>query len=281
MRFLQRKRKVDAEAVEMVEEELKRKIWSSMTDLGQRVNQRLGRKDLTVANIEAALEQIPCMVIRQELIPKWEEGVWHPKEQTILEEVLEALEGEEQASRERAVELLRGVGIKSKPFEIDEVIQKSQWEAVEELLEVDRPGCSLSLKTQQMVFARNLYYWSVPLSRIGRWLGRGKSTIYGRVIGLALALWSVVGGWVENPVKGSRVYVDEVGLKIRKKWHYWYLALDDQTGLPLLGHLLGSRSEWACRWFMVKLKAMGLSKDDSYRWASWIYRGHSQSVLLV
>jgi transposase-like protein len=258
LRYLLRKRKVDAGVVEVVAAELRKKLWSPLTELCQAVNARMGRADLTPANIEAALEQIPCTVIRDELRGKWEEGLFHPKEETLLEQVLSALEGEDSEPRERALELLRGVGIKPESEEVDKVVQKTQWEAVEELLEVDRPVWSLSEKTKQMVFAMNLYYWNVPLSRIGRWLGRGKSTTYGWVIGLAVALGSIIGPWMIEKVKGTHLYIDEKWLKIKRKWQYWYMALDEETGLPVFGHLLGSRSKWACRWFMGKLKRLGL-----------------------
>jgi transposase-like protein len=256
--YLVRKRKVDQEVVEAVEGELRKKIWSPLTELSQRVNQHLGRKNLTPANMEAALEQIPCTVLRDELIRNWEEGLWHPKEEVILEEVLTILEQGEETSKEQAVEVLRGVGVKPKLELVQEGVQQNQWEAALELLEVDRPVESLEDQTRQMVFAINLYYWNVPLSRIGRWMGRGKSTIYGWVIGLAVALWDLVEGWVIRKVKGQKVYVDELWLKIRKKWHYWYVAIEEGTGLPIKGHLLKSRGKWGCRWFMLKLKRLGV-----------------------
>jgi len=52
-------------------------------------------------------------------------------------------------------------------------------------------------------------------------------------------------------VKGSVVYIDEKWLKIRGKWHYWFVALDFRTGLPLVGELLDTK------WIGQKLLDMG------------------------
>ena len=101
-----------------------------------------------------------------------------------------------------------------------------------------------------MVFAMNLYFWNVPLSRLGMWLGKDKSTMYGWVIGLAVALFPVIYSWMLGRVKGTYLDLDEKWLKIRKRWHYWYVGLDDETGLPLLTHLLPTRTTWACCWFL-------------------------------
>ncbi|MCI0528984.1 MAG: DDE-type integrase/transposase/recombinase [Nitrospira sp.] len=261
IKYLLRKKKVDSEVVQAVEVEVKRYPWRRSKELLEGVNKRLGREDLTVCNVEAALDQIPCRVIRAEVIRKWEEGRFHPKEEQILEEVLKALEAGDGVERQRGVELLKGVGVEMKHEEVEEVVNKEPREAVEELLEVDKPVESLTEKTRQMVWAMDLYYWNVPLSRIGMWLGRSKSTVYGWVIGLAVVLWGVVGEWVRQKVEGKHLQVDEKWLRIKKRWHYWFVGLDEDTGIPILEELLRSRTKWACRWFMGKLKRLG--KDPS------------------
>lgn len=256
--FLLRKRKVDSTVVDAVSEQLQLNIPSSLAQLCAVTNERLGRSDLTVANIRTALEQIPCTVIRNEIVSKWEEGSFHPREEVILEETLAALEGEENSGqRGRVQEVLSKVGIKPGDDHQDEVVQQGQWEALSDLLKPDLPVSDISERIRQMVFALNLYYWNVPLSRIGLWLGVSKSTVYGWVIGLTQALWAVISVWLVSRVKASHIYIDEKWLKIQGKWHYWFVALDQATGLPILGHLLPTRTKWACRWFLIKLKRMG------------------------
>jgi hypothetical protein len=68
--FVLRKRKVDARVVEGVLHEILKTPLAGPTALVSRVQRRLGRMDLTAANIECALEQISCVpvlrVLRQQ-----------------------------------------------------------------------------------------------------------------------------------------------------------------------------------------------------------------------
>lgn len=50
--------------------------------------------------------------------------------------------------------------------------------------------------------------------------------------------------------------MDEKWLKIRGRWHYWFVVLDVATELPVLAALLPSRSQWACRWLGRQLRLL-------------------------
>jgi hypothetical protein len=65
--FVLRKRKVEAAVVEGVLQELLQTPLAGPTELVPRVTGRLGRGDLTVANIEGALEQIACVPVLRTL----------------------------------------------------------------------------------------------------------------------------------------------------------------------------------------------------------------------
>jgi transposase-like protein len=71
-------------------------------------------------------------------------------------------------------------------------------------------------------------------------------------------LWPVIRGWVWSHVNGSRQYLDEKWIKIRKTWHYLFVSIDDDSGLPVFHDLLPTRTKWACRLFLLKLKRLGL-----------------------
>jgi len=101
-----------------------------------------------------------------------------------------------------------------------------------------------------------LFYWNVPLSVLGRWCGVHKTTILRWVLGLALALWPLIAHWIRARVKAQMVYVDEKWLKIRGRWHYWFVVLDVVTELPVLAALLPSRSQWTCRWLGRQLRLL-------------------------
>lgn len=142
--------------------------------------------------------------------------------------------------------------------EDEEIIQKIQADSVQKLLIPNFPLSEIPKPVVQMVTAMAMYASNVSLSRIGCWFGgKAKSTIYNWVIGLALALWPVIRGWVWFYVKGTRMYIDEKWLKIRKRWHYLFAAVDQQSGLPVFTDLLPTRSKWACRLFLLKLKRLG------------------------
>jgi transposase-like protein len=109
-----------------------------------------------------------------------------------------------------------------------------------------------------MAKAMAMYWAGASFSQIGRWFGgKAKSTMYSWIIGLALALWPVIRGWVWAHVKGARLSIDEKWVKIRKTWHYLFVSVDQDTGLPLLHDLLPTRTKWACRLFLLKLKRLG------------------------
>ena len=257
-RFLLRKRKVDQGVVTAVEQELRGQLQLSVKELAQRVNQRLERSDLTESNIRVALDQIPATLLHHELVYQWQAGVFHPKEEVILEEVMASLKAEQAPPNREVLEKLATLGVTEADEEEEAaLVQRSQSEAVAELLNPELSVDQISPGIQKMVFAMNLYYWNVPLSRIGLWMGQGKSTIYGWVIGLAVALWTLLATPLSKQLKASYLYVDEKWLKIGGKWHYWFVALDGQTGLPLLAHLLPTRSQWACRWIFLKVKVLG------------------------
>ncbi len=328
--YLRHKRKVDPLVVDAVTEELRKNVLSKSGELRARVNQRLQRTDLTSENIRAALEQIPCTVMRQVVLREIEQGAFHPKEAHVLAEVFAALEsdhertqggdgrpfsrveppitikdrepeptpektqdeardngpdhraaenaatlseaGEERrsgnseaegpANAEKLIrygELVAAAGIEAIREESDEaVIQKVQADSVQQLLTPDVSMSDIPEPIVQMVKGMTLYYSNSSLSRIGQWFGgKSKSTIYNWVIGLAVALWPVMRGWVWHHVKGTRIYIDEKWLKIRKKWRYWFVAVDQTTGLPVFHDLVPTRSKWGCRLFLLKLKRLG------------------------
>src|SRR5215831_6165539 len=87
--FILRKRKVDATVVEAVLTELLQTPLAGPTELVSRVNARLGRTDLTAANMEGALEQISCVPVQRTLRRQLTTGQVHYQEAWLLTELLE------------------------------------------------------------------------------------------------------------------------------------------------------------------------------------------------
>ena len=88
--YLTRKRKVDCVVVEALRQELMVDPLAKLVELRERVNARLGRKDLTEANIKVALEQIPYDQIRNAILNQLVSGKAHYQESYLLCEMMES-----------------------------------------------------------------------------------------------------------------------------------------------------------------------------------------------
>jgi transposase-like protein len=255
--YLQRRRKVDQRVVEAVAEAVRKRPLAAATQLCQAVAAHLDRSDLTPANIRTALEEVSCTVIRPVLQHQWEAGTFHPKEEVVLQEALAALLSSRPSARVRVTSDLRELGLEPAEAVESQGLQRQQSAAIAVLLNPRATVDQVSAKIRLMVVALTLYFWNVPLSRLALWFGVSKGTIYQWVIGLAVAVFPVIQAWIVERVTATRVAVDEKWLKIRKQWHYWFVSLDEATGLPVCMSLLPTRTTWACCWVLVSLKRLG------------------------
>jgi len=239
--FVLRQRKVDATVAEAVSKELMKTPLVGATELAQRVNEQMGRSDLTAANMRAALEHISYAQVRPVLHQQVAAGKVHYQETYLLEEMMESLST--QAGQE--------AGLGTPPS--DQGMWISDPTAIKALLTPDLPLGQISGSLAWITLLMTLFYWNVPLSVLGRWVGVHKTTILRWIVGLALALWPTIYGWILKAVKAKIVYIDEKWIKIRGRWRYWYVVLDVETELPVLAALLPSRTKWACRWIGCQL----------------------------
>lgn len=238
--FVLRQRKVDETVVAAVTEQLRQRPLSRPTELAQQVNAQLRRKDLSEANLRAALGQIPCTVVLETLRRQLAAGKVHYKEAALWEEFMAqgaALAGPAAAGLAAA----------------DQGMVLSDPTALRKLVTPDVPLAALPRAWSGVIFLMVLYYWSVPLSVLGRWVGVHKTTVLRWLAGLAVALWPILYQWILDKVQARMVYIDEKWLKVHRRWHYWYVVLDVATELPVLTALLPSRSRWACRWVGLML----------------------------
>jgi transposase-like protein len=255
--FLNRKMKVDDSVVNAVTEELRKDLLASAPTLCERVSRKLGRTDLTEANIRAALDKVSCTVVRQQMRAEWEAGMWHPKEGKLLEAIFQEWTESKPRGTEASIAQVEALGTPAPQTMPDDIVQVQQKQAVSGLLTPHASVSGLPRTIRLMVVTLTLYFWNVPLSRLARWLGVSKTTVYYWVIGLAVALFPVIQAWIVTGVKGLRLQIDEKWLKIKGCWQFWFVALDDETGLPLLNRLLPNQGTWSCCWFLVVLKHLG------------------------
>jgi transposase-like protein len=242
--FVLRKRKVDAAVVEAVLPELLKTPLTSPAELAPRVNAQLGRNDLNAANIQSALEQISCVPVLRALRRQFEAGQVQYHEAWLLTELLES-----QASPAAPYAGWSGPSA-------EHGMRIADPTALAALVTPDLPLTQVPDSLCWLTFLMTLFYWNVPLSVLGRWCGVHKTTILRWVVGLALALWPIVSQWIVERIQAKMVYVDEKWLKIRGRWHYWFVVLDVATELPVLALLLPSRSQWACRWLGRQLRQL-------------------------
>jgi len=242
--FVLRKRKVDATVVDGVLQELLQTPLAGPTELVARVNAQLGRDDLTAANIESALEQISCVPVLRTLRRQLAAGHVQYQEAWLLTELLENLPLPATPPA--------GWGVPSR----DRGMRLADPTALAALVTPELPLAQVPGSLCWLTFLMTLFYWNVPLSVLGRWCGVHKTTILRWVLGLALALWPLISRWLGERVHASMVYVDEKWLKIRGRWHYWFVVLDVPTELPVLAALLPSRGQWACRWVGRQLRQL-------------------------
>jgi transposase-like protein len=246
--YLTRKRKVDCVVVEAVRQELMVDPLSKLLELRERVNARLGRKDLTEANVKVALEQIPYDQIRNAILNQLSSGKAHYQESYLLSEMMESSKA--RVAGERAgIQIPESVSSKGMSI--------SDPTSIRNLVTPDIPTSSLKDSLKWVVYCMVLYYHGVPLSVLGSWLEVHKTTVLRWMIGLSLELFPLVYRWIYAGVKANIVYIDEKWLKIQGKWYYWFVVLDSETGLPVLASLLDTKSRWSCRWIGCKLKQIG------------------------
>jgi len=234
--FVLRQRKVDATVVEAVLQELLHTPLASPAELAPRVNAQLGRNDLSVVNIEEALEQISCVPLLRTLRRQLEAGHVHYPAAYLLTELLENL----------ALPTTPPSGW-SVPS-VDRGRRLADPTALAALLTPELPLAQIPNSRCWLTCVLPLFYWNVPWSVLGRWCGVHKTTILRWVVGLALAVWPSGSQWIVARIPASMVDVEEKWLKIRGRWQYWFVVLDVATERPVLAALLPSRRSWACRW---------------------------------
>lgn len=260
-KFIRRQRKVDQQVVEAVEQGLFKDPLADVEVLRRRVEVGLGRTDLSEQNIRVALDQISYGQMRGVLRGQLEVGQVHYEEEALLEEMLS--KGGERGD-------LKG-GLEVEKVASDRVLVDPT--GLRKLLE---PGASLEevpRGLQQICWCLAFYYWGVPLSRLGLWMGVCKSTVWRWMMGFVAEIFGMIKQKVVEQVRLGILYVDEKWVKIKGKWHYWFVALDEKTEIPLVCYLSPTKSRWVCRWiglwlkkFKGKAKAVITDGLQSYRY---------------
>ena len=240
-RALTRKRKVDETVVEAVRQELLECPLRQTTELVKAVNQRLQRRDLSAANITAALESISVAAVRPVLRRQLACGTVHYKESYLLNTMMETMNPETGELAGLSVSDTSGM-------------QVSGFGGAKSLLSPNVPVSEVTVSLFWIAFMLRLFWLGVPLNVLGQWCHVHPTTVLRWVLGLALALWPQVNTWLRSRITCTKAYADEKWIKIRKQWYYWFVILDMDTGLPVYQTLLATRSAASVSWIVTELQ---------------------------
>lgn len=266
---LKRRQKVDDEVVRAVQEILRQDPLCKRVEIVRLTNEKLGREDITEANVDAALEQISCKEIRRILRKQLASGQAHYKEEHLLECLFEILLNEDQDSQQEALRLdlrayeqwsqaAQAVGVEvGRPGENNDSELSEQAKELFEENKLDMQKLSgvwdSTLGWKLWVFL--LYFHGVSQSVIGGWMGVNKSTVCRWL--KEVSDWA--GPYLENMklAFSGRVAVDEKWIKIGNCVWYLFVAVDCATGCPLHLTLYPSNSGAYCKLFLLELKRKG------------------------
>jgi len=242
-RYLTRQRKVDETVVEAVRQEVLESPLRRTVDLVQAVNQRCDRHDLTAANITTALESISLAEVRPVLRRQLDQGKIHYTEDYLLKTMMETLSPE--AGELAGVSAPEPSGMRV-----------SALTGVKALLTPDVPVGEVTTSLFWIAWMMRLFVLGVPLAVLGQWCHVHPSTVLRWILGLALALWPQINHWIVTRLKTTKAYVDEKWIKIRKRWHYWFVVLDADTKLPVYHTLQATRSAASVAWIVTQLRQL-------------------------
>ena len=243
LHYLTRQRKVDATVVEAVRSEVFKCLLRQISELVGLVNQRLGRQDLSSANISVALEKISLAEALPVLRLQLAQGSVQYKEAYLLETMMQTLSPEAGELAGLSVPESSGMSV-------------SKLTCIERLLTPDIPVGEVSVSVFWLVFLMRLFVLGVPLRVLAQWCHVHPSTVLRWIVGLALALWPRVNQMLVGTIKMTKASVDEKWIKIRKQWYYWFVVLDADTGLPVYQALLATRSAASVSWIVTQLSQL-------------------------
>jgi len=242
-RYLTRQRKVDETVVEAVRQEVLESPLRRTVDLVRAVNQRCDRQDLTAGNITTALASISLAEVRPVLRRQLDQGTIHYKEDYLLKTMMETQSTE--AGELAGLSAPTPSGMRVSPMT-----------GVKALLTPDLPLREVTTSLFWIAWMMRLFVLGVPLAVLGQWCHVHPSTVLRWILGLALALWPHINHWLVTRLKTTKASVDEKWIKIRKRWHYWFVVLDEDTKLPVYQALLATRSAASVSWIVTQLRQL-------------------------
>lgn len=260
--LLTRQRKVDERVVEAVRESVEAEPLAKIAAHTYRVNERLGRQDITDFNITSALEQISCKELRGILKKQLEQGECHYREEYVIDRLFEiALAGEEERPKMAAInaEMIETVQKATAPRGTPPQTEAASSEDGKTLLRGEMDESQLAAvwngPLSWKIWALLLYLHGVSQAVIGGWIGVNKSTVCRWLD--QVAEWAGYCLKDKKIASSGKVAVDEKWVLIGGVFWYLFAAVDCATGCPLHVALYPSNSGVYCKLFLLELKRLG------------------------
>jgi transposase-like protein len=256
------KRKVDEEVVQAVVAILREEPLAKGVDIQKRVNELLGRRDISAQNVQAALEQISCKEIRAIIRKQLERGEIHYSQEYVISRLFEmvlATSSQSPTLPPVAQEMINEVKKAIEPIGEHQQLNSKMSEEIKSLFQGEMNFAKLAIVWTTplgwKIWALLLYLQGVSLAAIGGWLGVHKSTICRWL--KDVESWATL--WLnEKEVASSgKVAVDEKWIMIDGVFWYLFAAVDCITGCPLHVALYPSNSGVYCKLFLLELKRLG------------------------
>jgi len=268
--FLNRKRNVDGDVVELVWKTWSAHPYLNLSTLTAEVNAVYdGNKPLSSANVREALHEVSGYRVWRRLLNDVKKGRAQYEESFLIEYLLGVLSERTPDSSEVSslpegfdVSELTASAAQGEMPETTNTMSKRVVERFEALFcasDMSQMGTQVAQAWEGgsglLLLAFVLYSSGLSYAVIGGWIGVDASTICRWMVPLSAYGWS----WLQDQHLhfSGQVAVDEKHIKIDGVTWYLFVAVDCVTRCPLHLAFYPSNSEWYCRAFLLGLKARG------------------------
>lgn len=269
--YLMRKRKVDAEVVELVWTTWSADPYVSLPELTVRVNAAYeGNSPLNSNNVREALREVSGYRVWRKMLTGLEKGQAHYEERALLEHVL-ALLSEQADGGEIAPSLpevlhvseLQGTEVHGESLFSQVRVSEALSEKLQSVFSSSADPVELGRvlsgawegTSGLLLLVFVLYSSGLSYATVGAWAGVDASTICRWLAPFSAWGWL----WLQQQRIGfsGQVAVDEKHITIAGVTWYLFVAVDCVTRYPLHINFYRSNGEWYCRTFLLELKAKG------------------------
>lgn len=261
LNLLTRQKKVDERVVAAIGTGLHADPLANLESLANQANEQLGRQDITVANVTAALEQISCQELRMIFKKRLAQGQAHYQEEYVLARLFDMALAQAETSAPQPTlatalrEQLQSTVPMNSALQPESSVDANTQELMHGPTTSEQLAAIWNGPLVWKIWTLLLYLHGVSTAAIGGWLGVHKSTICRWLDNVAQ--WESFCLKDKRIASSGKVAVDEKYVKIGGVFWYLFAAVDCITGCPLHVALYPSNRGVYCHLFLLELKRLG------------------------